>query len=58
VVADASRREPSYELIMSAEVTDLLWNGPRVSGVSYVRDGQTQRPEADLVVGCTADLLL
>jgi hypothetical protein len=51
VVADASRREPSYELIMSAEVTDLLWNGPRVSGVSYVRDGQMQRPEADLVVG-------
>jgi 2-polyprenyl-6-methoxyphenol hydroxylase-like FAD-dependent oxidoreductase len=52
VVADASRREPSYELIMSAEVTGLLWDGQRVSGVSYVLDGQTQRLEADLVVGC------
>ena len=52
VVADASRREQSYELIMSAEITDLLWNGQRVSGVSYVQDGQKQRLEADLVVGC------
>src|SRR5512133_2076170 len=52
VVADASRREPSYELIMSAEVTDLLWDRQRVSGVGYVRDGQPQRLEADLVVGC------
>src|SRR4029450_112761 len=52
VVADASRREPSYELIMSAEVTDLLWDGQRVSGVSYVQDGQPQRLETDLVVGC------
>lgn len=52
VVADASRQEQSYELIMSAEITDLLWNGQRVSGVSYVQDGQKQRLEADLVVGC------
>src|SRR4029450_9357732 len=43
---------PSYGLIMSAEVTDLLWDGQRVSGVSYVLDGQTQRLEAELVVGC------
>ena len=27
VIADASRQEPSYELIMEAEVTDLLWDG-------------------------------
>src|SRR4029453_16175899 len=33
-------------------ITDLLWNGQRVSGVSYVQDGQTQRLVADLVVGC------
>jgi 2-polyprenyl-6-methoxyphenol hydroxylase-like FAD-dependent oxidoreductase len=52
VVADASRQEPSYELIMRAEVADLLWEGQRVSGVTYVRDGQVLQLEADLVVGC------
>jgi 2-polyprenyl-6-methoxyphenol hydroxylase-like FAD-dependent oxidoreductase len=52
VIADASRREPSYELIMEAEVTDLLWDGPRIVGVSYSKDGRSHRLEADLVVGC------
>ena len=52
VVADASRQEPSYELIMSAEVTDLLWNGQRISGVRYNRDGHRYQLEADLVVAC------
>jgi 2-polyprenyl-6-methoxyphenol hydroxylase-like FAD-dependent oxidoreductase len=52
VVANASRQEPSYELIMKAEVTDLLWDGQRVSGVRYVREGHVQQLEADLVVGC------
>ncbi len=52
VVADASRQEPSYELIMSAEVTDLLWDGQRISGVRYNRDGHSNQLEADLVVGC------
>ena len=52
VVADASRQEPSYELIMSAEVTDLLWNGQRISGVRYNRDGHSYQLEADLVVAC------
>jgi 2-polyprenyl-6-methoxyphenol hydroxylase-like FAD-dependent oxidoreductase len=52
VVADASRQEPSYELIMSAEVTDLLWEGQRISGVCYNRDGHSCQLEADLVVAC------
>jgi 2-polyprenyl-6-methoxyphenol hydroxylase-like FAD-dependent oxidoreductase len=52
VVADASRQEPSYELIMRAEVTDLLWDGQRISGVTYRQDGQSHSLEADLVVGC------
>jgi 2-polyprenyl-6-methoxyphenol hydroxylase-like FAD-dependent oxidoreductase len=52
VVADASRLEPSYELIMNAEVTDLLWDGPRISGVRYHRDGHSHQLEADLVVAC------
>ena len=52
VIADASRQEPSYELIMRAEVTDLLWDGQRISGVTYSQDGQSHSLEADLVVGC------
>jgi 2-polyprenyl-6-methoxyphenol hydroxylase-like FAD-dependent oxidoreductase len=52
VIADASRQEPSYELIMRAEVTDLLWDGHRIGGVSYRQDGQDHQLEADLVVGC------
>ena len=52
VIADASRQEPSYELIMTAEVTDLLWDGQRISGVRYNRDGQSRQLEADLVVAC------
>jgi 2-polyprenyl-6-methoxyphenol hydroxylase-like FAD-dependent oxidoreductase len=52
VIAAASRREPGYQLIMEGEATDLLWDGPRVVGVSYRKDGQSHRLEADLVVGC------
>jgi 2-polyprenyl-6-methoxyphenol hydroxylase-like FAD-dependent oxidoreductase len=52
VVADASLREPTYELIMKAEVTDLVWDGHRIAGVTYVQDGRSQQLEADLVVGC------
>jgi 2-polyprenyl-6-methoxyphenol hydroxylase-like FAD-dependent oxidoreductase len=52
VIADASRQEPSYELIMNAEATDLLWDGQRISGVSYTRDGHAAQLEADLVVAC------
>src|SRR6185295_9392549 len=52
VIADASRQEPSYGLIMEAEVTDLLWDGSRVIGVTYRKDGKDHQLEADLVVGC------
>jgi 2-polyprenyl-6-methoxyphenol hydroxylase-like FAD-dependent oxidoreductase len=52
VVADASLRESTYELIMKAEVTDLVWDGHRIAGVTYVQDGRSQQLEADLVVGC------
>ena len=52
VIADASRQEPSYELIMEAEVTDLLWEDSRVIGVTYQKDGADHRLDADLVVGC------
>jgi 2-polyprenyl-6-methoxyphenol hydroxylase-like FAD-dependent oxidoreductase len=52
VVAGASRREPSYELIMKAEVTDLVWDGARIAGVTYLQHGWRHQLEADLVVGC------
>ena len=52
VVAGASRREPSYELIMNAEVTDLVWDGARIAGVTYLQDGRSHHLGADLVVGC------
>jgi 2-polyprenyl-6-methoxyphenol hydroxylase-like FAD-dependent oxidoreductase len=52
VIADASRQESDYQLIMEAEVTDLLWDGQRIVGVSYRKDGQSHQLEADLVVGC------
>ena len=52
VVADASRQEPSYELIMKAEVNDLVWDGARIAGVTYFQNGQSHHLEADLVVGC------
>jgi 2-polyprenyl-6-methoxyphenol hydroxylase-like FAD-dependent oxidoreductase len=52
VIADASQLEPGYELIMNAEVTDLRWEGQRISGVTYHRDGHSYQLEADLVVAC------
>jgi 2-polyprenyl-6-methoxyphenol hydroxylase-like FAD-dependent oxidoreductase len=52
VIADASRQEPSYELIMEAEVIDLLREDSRVIGVTYRKDGADHRLDADLVVGC------
>ena len=52
MVAGASRREPNYELIMNAEVTDLVWDGARIAGVTYLQDGRSHHLEADLVVGC------
>jgi len=52
VIADASRQESEYQLIMEAEVTDLLWEGQRIVGVSYSKDGHSHHLEADLVVGC------
>jgi 2-polyprenyl-6-methoxyphenol hydroxylase-like FAD-dependent oxidoreductase len=52
VIADASRQESEYQLIMEAEVTDLMWEGQRIVGVSYTKDGNSHHLEADLVVGC------
>jgi 2-polyprenyl-6-methoxyphenol hydroxylase-like FAD-dependent oxidoreductase len=52
ILAQAGRQEPNYSLIMEAEVTDLLTDGGRVTGVVYVRDGQRHELHAPLVVAC------
>ncbi|HSU36113.1 MAG TPA: FAD-dependent oxidoreductase [Propionibacteriaceae bacterium] len=52
LVADAGRREPTYELIMNAQVTGLLLEQARVVGVHYQADGVEYELRADLVVAC------
>ena len=52
ILAEAGRSEPHYSLIMNADVTDLITDDGRVSGVSYTREGTLHRLEAPLVVAC------
>ena len=52
VLAQAGKREPCYSLIMNAEVTDLLTESGRISGVVYQRDGERNELRGALVVGC------
>ncbi|HEU4546784.1 MAG TPA: FAD-dependent oxidoreductase [Microlunatus sp.] len=52
LVARAGRREPTYDLVMNAEVTGLLREQRRVVGVRYRRDGVDHDVIADLVVAC------
>ena len=52
LVAEAGRREPAYDLVMNAEVTELLREQERVVGVRYRHDGVDHDLIADLVVAC------
>jgi 2-polyprenyl-6-methoxyphenol hydroxylase-like FAD-dependent oxidoreductase len=53
LLADAGNEEPSYTLRMRTEVTELLHDRGRVTGVRYRReDGSTGEVHADLVVAC------
>ena len=52
ILAEAGQREPHYSLIMNADVTDVITDDGRVSGVIYTREGMTHRLEAPLVVAC------
>ncbi|SHN56371.1 2-polyprenyl-6-methoxyphenol hydroxylase [Geodermatophilus obscurus] len=53
LLADAGRREPTFTLRMSTEMTDLLREGDRVCGVRYrTADGDTGEIRADLTVAC------
>src|SRR3954468_8672383 len=53
LLADAGRREPTFTLRMSTEMTDLLREDGRVCGVRYrTADGATGEIRADLTVAC------
>jgi len=52
LVAEAGRRERAYNLVMNAEVTELLREQKRVVGVRYRHDGLDHDMIADLVVAC------
>ncbi|MET0384319.1 MAG: FAD-dependent oxidoreductase [Polyangiales bacterium] len=51
-LADEARRHPGFALHMQAEVTDLMRDGRRITGVvAHTPDGPL-RVHADVVVGC------
>ncbi|MFE2755081.1 FAD-dependent oxidoreductase [Actinosynnema sp. NPDC059335] len=51
LLADAGKREPTFELRMNTEFTGLLREGGRVTGVRYrTADGGTGELAADLVI--------
>lgn len=53
LIADAGKREPTFTLRMSTEVTGLVREDGRVRGVVYRGpDGTRGQIQADLVVGC------
>ena len=53
LLADAGRAEPHFDLRMNTEVTGLVWDRNRVTGVRYrTADGRTGALEADLTVAC------
>lgn len=52
LLAETARAEPSFSLRMRTEVTGLLREGDRVTGVRYVGDDGPGELRADLTVGC------
>jgi 2-polyprenyl-6-methoxyphenol hydroxylase-like FAD-dependent oxidoreductase len=53
LLADEARREPTFTLRMDTEVTGVLREGERVTGVRYrTADGATGELAADLTVAC------
>jgi 2-polyprenyl-6-methoxyphenol hydroxylase-like FAD-dependent oxidoreductase len=51
-LAEQARRYPGFQLLMQAEVTDLIEEGGRVVGVKARTAGGELRVRADLVVAC------
>ena len=52
LLAAAAEKEPTFTLLMEHEVTGLLRDGARVSGVRYRSPGGAGELAADLVVAC------
>jgi 2-polyprenyl-6-methoxyphenol hydroxylase-like FAD-dependent oxidoreductase len=52
LIADAAKAEPSFTLRMQSEVTGLLRDRGRISGVRYTSPDGPAELRADLVVGC------
>lgn len=52
LLADAGRAEPTFTLRMSTEVTGVLRDGSRVTGVRYENADGTGKLHADLTVAC------
>ncbi|MER6950247.1 FAD-dependent oxidoreductase [Nonomuraea sp. NPDC000554] len=53
LLADAGRAEPHFHLRMDTEVTGLIRESGRVTGVRYrTADGETGELRSELVVGC------
>lgn len=53
LLADAGRREPTFDLRMDTEATELLRDGGKITGVRYrTEDGRTGELRADLTIAC------
>lgn len=52
LIADAGKEEPTFSVRMQHEVTDLLRDGNKVTGVRYLSPDGAGELRADLVVGC------
>ncbi|MER7010114.1 FAD-dependent oxidoreductase [Saccharopolyspora sp. NPDC000359] len=53
LLADAGKQEPTFELRMGTEVTELVREGGRVNGVRYrTSDGSTGEIRATITVAC------
>lgn len=52
LLADAGRREPNFTLLMRTEVTGLLREGDRVTGVRYTSPDRDGELRAELTVAC------
>jgi 2-polyprenyl-6-methoxyphenol hydroxylase-like FAD-dependent oxidoreductase len=52
LLARKAAESPAFRLVTCAEVTDLLMEGERVTGVVYRSHGETKRLRADMTFAC------
>jgi 2-polyprenyl-6-methoxyphenol hydroxylase-like FAD-dependent oxidoreductase len=51
-ITSEARRYPSFELLMGAEASELLYEGEGVAGVTYMHGDGTEEVRAPLTVAC------